>query len=114
MQNNTIVGYLFNHPRREEDKYKDGTCCCVGLDQEYDVSCLKESSLALTLKNCRGKQSVYPLGTQKKQKPQREDYRKAEMNGERTFCVGELSRNNVLVVRIPRTPIIRLLQTYWS
>ena len=73
-KSNTIVGYLFNHPRRKEDKYKVGNCCCVVLDPEYDVSCLKEGSLALTLKNCRGKQSVYRLGIQKEQKPQRKDW----------------------------------------
>ena len=78
MKSNTIVGYLFNHPRREEDKYKDGNRCCVVLDSEYDVSRLKEGSLALTLKNRRGKQSVYPLGTQKKQKPRREDWERRD------------------------------------
>ena len=68
------MGYLFNHPRREEDEYKDGTRCCIGLDPEYDVSRLKEGSLALTQINRRGMQSVYRLGTQKEQKPQREDW----------------------------------------
>ena len=55
------MGYLFNYPCRKDDKHKDDTRCRVRLDPEYDLSCLHEGSLALTLEDYRG-QSVYQLG----------------------------------------------------
>ena len=69
---NIIVGYVFNHPRRGEDKYKDGTLVRFPLDPEYDISYLQEGSLALTRKTCRG-HSVIRLGAGHEPKPRRKE-----------------------------------------